>query len=83
MPNQPRRIYSKRLARELRTNMTEPEVLLWSYLKNRGLGVKFRRQQPIGRFIVDFACYERRLVVEVDGDHHQPDVDAVCPTPGW
>jgi len=76
MPNQPRRAYSRRLSRRLRNNMTEPEVLLWSYLQNRSLGVKFRRQVPIGRFIVDFACFEKRLVVEVDGNQHQPLVDA-------
>lgn len=57
--------------------MTEPEVLLWSFLKGRQTGVKFRRQVPIGRFIVDFASFERRLVIEVDGDHQQAEVDAV------
>jgi very-short-patch-repair endonuclease len=56
--------------------MTEPEVLLWSFLKGRQMGTKFRRQVPIGRFIVDFASFECRLVVEVDGHHHQPDADA-------
>ncbi|MDH3606165.1 MAG: DUF559 domain-containing protein, partial [Acidimicrobiia bacterium] len=76
MPNQPRRAYSKRLSRRLRNNMTEPEVILWSYLKGHALGVKFRRQVPIGRFIVDFACYEHRLAIEVDGHLHRVDVDA-------
>ena len=76
MPNEPRRSYSKRLSRELRNNMTEPEVLLWSFLKGRQMGVKFRRQVPIGRFIVDFASFDCRLVVEVDGHHHQPEVDS-------
>ncbi len=71
VPNQPRRTYSKRLSRQLRSKMTEPEVLLWSYLKNHQMGVKFRRQLPIGPFIVDFACFECRLVIEVDGNHHQ------------
>ena len=56
--------------------MTEPEVLLWSFLRGRQMGVKFRRQVPIGRFIVDFASFECRLVVEVDGLHHQPEADA-------
>jgi very-short-patch-repair endonuclease len=40
------------------------------------MGVKFRRQVPIGRFVVDFASFECRLVVEVDGLHHQPEADA-------
>lgn len=57
--------------------MTDPEVLLWSFLKSRGMGVKFRRQVPVGPFIVDFACFDRRLVIEVDGDHHDPAIDAV------
>ncbi len=87
VPNTPRRSYSKRLSRDLRNNMTEPEVLLWTYLKNRRLGVKFRRQVPMGRFIVDFASFECRLVIEVDGDHHRPEVnarrDAWITSRGW
>ena len=77
VPNQPRRSYSKRLSRTLRDNMTEPEVLLWSFLRNRALGAKFRRQVPIGSYIVDFACFSHRLVIEVDGDHHDPAKDAI------
>ena len=58
-------------ARELRNNLTDAERCLWQKLKRRQIaGVKFRRQQPIGPFIVDFACFERRVIVEVDGGQH-------------
>jgi very-short-patch-repair endonuclease len=58
-------------ARELRKNLTDAEQRLWQGLKRRQIeGVKFRRQQPIGDFIVDFVSFERRLIVEVDGGQH-------------
>lgn len=57
-----------RFARHLRRHMTDAEQTLWFHLRNRALmGCKFRRQQPIGRFVADFACPEHALVVEVDG----------------
>lgn len=58
------------LRRKLRKNPTEPERRLWAKLRNRQLGVKFRRQQGIGNYIVDFYCAERALVIELDGDSH-------------
>jgi len=61
---------NKQIAKKLRKSLTEAERLLWSYLRNRQLGVKFRRQEPIGRYIVDFVCFEKKLVVEVDGGQH-------------
>jgi very-short-patch-repair endonuclease len=58
-------------ARHLRKNQTDVEKKLWSRLRARQLaGVKFRRQYPIGHFIVDFCCFEQRLVVELDGGQH-------------
>ncbi|MCA9920176.1 MAG: endonuclease domain-containing protein [Anaerolineales bacterium] len=58
-------------AREMRREPTEPERRLWQKLRRKQLdGYKFRRQHPIGRFIVDFYCHEAKLVVEVDGDSH-------------
>ena len=58
-------------ARELRRDPTDAERALWRHLRRRQMdGHKFRRQQAIGRFIVDFVCLERRLVVEVDGGQH-------------
>ena len=59
------------MARLLRCDATEAEKVLWRLLRNRSLGgAKFRRQCPIGRFVVDFACLESRLVVEADGGQH-------------
>jgi len=57
-------------ARQLRRQMSLPEVLLWQQLRRRAHGLKFRRQFPIGRVTVDFVCLERRIVIEVDGEGH-------------
>lgn len=57
-------------AKELRRNMTDAEKLLWAYLKSGINGLKFRRQHPIGLYIVDFYCHPVRLIVEVDGKIH-------------
>jgi very-short-patch-repair endonuclease len=58
-------------ARALRRDATETEKRLWHHLRHRQVGgCKFRRQQPLGRFIVDFVCLEKRLVVELDGGQH-------------
>ncbi|MDE2595470.1 MAG: endonuclease domain-containing protein [Sphingomonadales bacterium] len=63
-------------AREMRRNPTEPEKRLWRNLSNGQLdGLKFRRQEVIGRFIADFMCPARSLIVEVDGDTHDEDKD--------
>jgi very-short-patch-repair endonuclease len=61
----------KSRARKLRKNLTDVENKLWLQLRDRQLSdVKFRRQHPIGPFIVDFCCVERGLVVELDGSQH-------------
>ncbi|MBX9257277.1 endonuclease domain-containing protein [Desmonostoc muscorum CCALA 125] len=61
----------KPLARQMRCESTPAEKLLWQRLRHKQLlGFKFRRQQAIDRFIVDFYCHEARLVVEVDGEIH-------------
>ena len=58
-------------ARELRRNPTEAERLLWKHIRRRQLGgYRFRRQHPLGRYIVDFFCFEQRLVIEIDGGRH-------------
>jgi len=58
-------------ARALRKNPTEVERLLWRHLRMWQLdGYKFRRQQPIGNYIVDFVCLEKRLIIELDGGQH-------------
>jgi very-short-patch-repair endonuclease len=62
---------NRAIARELRNNPTDAERFLWSHLRLRQLGGhKFRRQQPLGPYIVDFVCLEQRLIVEVDGGQH-------------
>jgi very-short-patch-repair endonuclease len=66
-----------RRAADMRRNPTEPEKRLWRHLSNSQLaGHKFRRQAVIGRFIADFLCSQRALVVEVDGDTHDEAKDA-------
>lgn len=58
-------------ARRLRNNMTGAEIILWSRLKSRQIdGFKFRRQQPVFEYIVDFYCHDLRLVIEIDGGIH-------------
>ena len=62
---------SKTLHRELRQTSTKPEQLIWAVLRNRRFdGLRIRRQESIGPFIVDFVCFERRVIVEVDGGQH-------------
>ena len=61
-------------ARSMRKAMTEPEVMLWTRLRGRGGGrPTFRRQHPVGSFILDFDCLAARLAVEVDGATHWDD----------
>ncbi len=58
-------------ARQLRRNATDAESLLWQLLRNRQLdGWKFRRQHPVGPYILDFYCHEAGLAVELDGSQH-------------
>ena len=64
------------LAKALRKRSTDAEVLLWRKLKARQLeGIKFRRQQPIEDFIVDFVSFEKRIIIELDGGQHAMDKD--------
>ena len=64
----------RRRAKALRQSMTRSETLLWRYIKAHHIdGVGFRRQVPIGPYIVDFICDEARLVIEVDGVTHSDD----------
>jgi very-short-patch-repair endonuclease len=61
-------------ARTLRRNMSNAERKLWRALRAKQLdGARFRRQHPIGRYVADFVCLERRLIVEVDGGQHAED----------
>src|ERR1051326_2077109 len=62
-------------ARELRKQMTEAETTLWAALRGRQFKeIKFRRQHPIGSYILDFFSYEHRLAIELDGDIHDSQV---------
>jgi len=62
---------SETLARRLRNNMTDAERVLWGRLRRRQMeGCRFRRQCPIGPYIADFACFEKMLVIEIDGGQH-------------
>ena len=61
------------LGKNLRNNSTKEEIILWQYLKQKQLGVKFRRQQPIGRYIADFVCFEKKIIIELDGGQHNED----------
>jgi very-short-patch-repair endonuclease len=59
------------LARRLRRDSTSAELRLWNKLRSRLIdGHKFVRQQPVGRYVVDFICREKRLIIEVDGSQH-------------
>ncbi len=60
-------------ALRLRENSTNSENILWERIKNKQLGYKFRRQHPLGVFILDFYCHEVKLCIEVDGEYHYQD----------
>jgi very-short-patch-repair endonuclease len=62
---------STRKAKELRQNRTEAEKRLWERLRRKRIdGFRFRQQAPLGKFVVDFVCFEPKLVVELDGGQH-------------
>lgn len=58
------------IARKLRNNLTEAEKHLWYILRAENLGYKFRRQAQIGNYFADFVCYEKKLIIEIDGGQH-------------
>ena len=62
--------HAKRIAKVLRKNMTPAELKLWGHIRKRQLGIRFRRQHPIGKYIVDFIALHIGLVIEVDGGQH-------------
>jgi adenine-specific DNA-methyltransferase len=66
-----KRIVSNKLQRTLRNEMTHAEKALWKVLRSRQVsGLKFRRQHAFGDYILDFVCFENKLVIEVDGGQH-------------
>jgi very-short-patch-repair endonuclease len=65
-------VLQSRIQRTLRRNMTEAEKKLWRMLRGKQMaGLKFRRQHPFEKYILDFVCLEKKLVVEADGGQHQ------------
>jgi adenine-specific DNA-methyltransferase len=62
-------------ARQLRKNMTGAERALWKHIRLRQMtGHKFRRQQPVGQYVVDFVCLAKRLIIELDGGQHSQQI---------
>ena len=57
-------------ARDLRKNLTDAEERLWQLLRKKQLGVRFRRQVPLGKYILDFACFDPKIIIEIDGGQH-------------
>ena len=67
---------SQHIAKILRKRLTDAEKLMWRHLRGKQLeGFKFRRQEPIGNYVADFVCYEKRVIVEVDGSQHCSEKD--------
>ena len=70
--------------RQLRTNSTNAEKVLWRLLRDRQFeGYKFRRQSPIGQYIVDFVCFGKRLIIELDGGQHSERTGYDNDRTGW
>jgi very-short-patch-repair endonuclease len=71
-------------ARQLRRNPTDVERLLWQRLRFWQVdGCKFRRQQPLGHYIVDVVCLQKRLIIELDGGQHAQEVNADAKRDAW
>ena len=63
-------------AKTLRHNLTDAEKKLWYHLRaHRFMGRKFKRQKPIGRYVVDFVCLEKKLIIELDGGQHAENLE--------
>ena len=63
-------------AKKLRQSETEAEQIIWSWLRAKKLkGVKFRRQEPVGIYVVDFVSFEKKLIIEIDGGQHNIEVN--------
>jgi very-short-patch-repair endonuclease len=80
--SQPRRLTPT--AKALRHDSTKAESILWRELRaHRFQGYKFKRQEPIGAYVVDFICYESKLVIELDGGHHADQQEADAARTTW
>ncbi|MGC4030827.1 MAG: 16S rRNA (guanine(527)-N(7))-methyltransferase RsmG [Tepidisphaeraceae bacterium] len=72
-----------RIAKKLRREMTGPEKNVWAQLRNKRADLKFRRQQPIGSYVVDFFCSDAKLIVEIDGLSHEFATEADTQRQAW
>jgi very-short-patch-repair endonuclease len=70
-------------SRYLRQVMTPAERLLWAHLRRNALGYHFRRQAPMGKFILDFYCVKAKLAIEVDGDIHTEKIERDAEKTNW
>ncbi len=61
----------------LRSNQTMAEKIIWSLVRRQQLAYKFKRQQPIDHYICDFVCFEKRLIIEIDGGQHSYEKDKI------
>jgi BirA family biotin operon repressor/biotin-[acetyl-CoA-carboxylase] ligase len=73
----------KNRARAMRKAPSDAERIVWSLLKRDQLGLRFRRQFPLGNYIVDFVCFQKRVIVEVDGSQHQQASDYDAHRDAW
>jgi very-short-patch-repair endonuclease len=72
------------LAKSLRKKATDVERFLWRHLRGKHIdGMKFSRQQPLGKYIVDLVCWERKLIVEIDGGQHTDQHDHDAARDAW
>ena len=75
---------SRDFARNLRKTLTDVERALWKELRAHRFGhLKFKRQQPLGNYVVDFICFERKIVVELDGGQHAESSAYDAARDGW
>lgn len=68
--------YKTELARQLRKNATPQERVIWKLVRNSNIKhCRFKRQEPIGNYIVDFVCHEKMLIIEIDGGQHNEELN--------
>ncbi len=79
MPRRPANLPRTARSRSLRAAQTKPESLIWTVLRSKRMaGLRFRRQHPIGPYFADFACVQRAIVIELDGDYHDMQYEKDC-----
>ena len=80
----PNRSHLTNVAKRLRHEMTDAERVLWREVRaHRFAGFKFKRQEPLGLYVVDFVCYEAKLIVELDGGQHANQQEADAERTRW